>query len=275
MLYCDFSNRDALNTHGPFMMANRVGLMRRKGMDKDIDVDKDDNNSHTNGSRRKSVNPKEMGLDGASLSPTTVDMDIAVKRQYVKQISNLGGVVGRLGVDLDEYDPDEILEAMIDNDVMDDDMDDLSLTSMMLDEGGGRMDHILEPPSPRTNFIMNCINSHKNPMASLIVRKKLSKTMNLNHYGFGNDMALLISENLSGLPFLESVNLADNNLNDAGLVPLMRAVVSIPTLLNLDLSLNSFGMDAANLLGDYLESPQCTLERLRLRSTNLDDFKVY
>jgi Ran GTPase-activating protein (RanGAP) involved in mRNA processing and transport len=162
-----------------------------------------------------------------------------------------------------------VLEALQDNDEDEDDLDDLSLMTMLLESG----EEITEAPSPRTNFIMSCMTEKKNPMASLIVRKKLSKVMNLNHYGFGNDMAVLIADSLSGLPFLQSINLADNNLNDTGLIPLMKAMVSIPTLLQLDLSLNNIGMDAAILLGGYLESDSCALEKLRVKNANIDDFK--
>ena len=192
------------------------------------------------------------------------DAEADAKKLYLKEISNL-----ELGSDEVAYDADDVLEALQDNDEDENDLDSLSLTSLMLEAG----QDITEVPSPRTNFIMSCLKEKRNPMASLIVRKKLSKIMNLNHYGFGNDMAILIAESLSGLPFLQSINMADNNLNDSGLIPLMKAISCIPTLLHLDLSLNNIGMDASILLGEFLESKYCALEKLRVKNANLDDFK--
>jgi hypothetical protein len=103
-----------------------------------------------------------------------VDVDAAVKINYLKEVSNSD--VGSLDA---HYDADDVLETLQDNDEDEDDLDDLSLMTMLLESG----QEITEAPSPRTNFIMSCIREQKNPMASLIVRKKLSKIMNLNHYG--------------------------------------------------------------------------------------------
>jgi hypothetical protein len=182
-LYCAFSNKvgASLNEDIPFMMSNRVGMLTRKDDVSDGPSASGTVNGMSKNNKKTNINSSAGGV----IPPISddIDMDMVVKKQYLKETSNLGSEA----MDFN-YDPDDVLEAMIDNDSIDDDMDDLSLTSMMLENG----EEIAEAPSPRTNFIMNCIKEKKNPMASMIVRKKLSKAMNLSHYGFGNEMAIYL-----------------------------------------------------------------------------------
>lgn len=55
-------------------------------------------------------------------------------------------------------------------------------------------------------------------------------------------MAQLLAESLDGLPGLESINIADNRLTDAGMEPMLKAIANVPTMFELDLSQNVIGM---------------------------------
>lgn len=70
--------------------------------------------------------------------------------------------------------------------------------------------------SPRSRFIAGCFAQKLNPRASLLVRKNLSKQLNLQHLGMGDALAALLAECLSTLPYVQSINIADNMLTDAG-----------------------------------------------------------
>jgi Ran GTPase-activating protein (RanGAP) involved in mRNA processing and transport len=48
------------------------------------------------------------------------------------------------------------------------------------------------------------------------------------------------------------VNIADNNLKDKGLGPLLKALANIPTLVSLDISQNEIGPVSAECLSDFL-----------------------
>ena len=46
--------------------------------------------------------------------------------------------------------------------------------------------------------------------------------MNLNSLGLGDTVAGLLSESLTSIPLLKELHLADNNLTDKGLVPILQ-----------------------------------------------------
>ena len=64
--------------------------------------------------------------------------------------------------------------------------------------------------SPRSKYIAGCMQKRLNPRASLVVRKNMTKQLNLQHHGMGDTMAKLLVESIQGLPFIESINIADN-----------------------------------------------------------------
>ena len=113
-------------------------------------------------------------------------------------------------------------------------MSTLSLRKRLLEEG---KDPTM-PASPRSTYINACLREGVNPRASLVLRKGLSKKLELQSYGMGDDNARLLSTAISSLPFLQSINLANNRLTDDGLYPLILAACFIPGLLELDLSQN-------------------------------------
>jgi hypothetical protein len=58
------------------------------------------------------------------------------------------------------------------------------------------------PVSPRTKFLAGCIKAKMNPRASLILRKKLGKDIDISHMCIGNDIAILLAECLGELPYI-------------------------------------------------------------------------
>lgn len=101
----------------------------------------------------------------------------------------------------------------------------------------------------------------------------MTKQLNLQHLGMGDVLAALLAECVTSLPFVQSINVADNMLTDGGLGPLIMAAREMPGLLELNLSLNEIGPVAAKALFDYLVLPTCPLERLLLNSADVDDFE--
>ena len=129
------------------------------------------------------------------------------------------------------------------------------------------------PNSPRSKYIMKCLNGGVNPRASLIIRKSVTKELNLQHYGMGDEMAQMLAESLADLPFINSINIADNNLTDRGMKPLLDAAITMPKLTTLDMSDNVIGPDTADALACLLTKEPPTLERLILSKADVDDFE--
>ena len=126
-----------------------------------------------------------------------------------------------------------------------------------------------EPLSPRSRYLDACLREGLNPRASMIVRKGFAKGLDLAHHGIGDHMGKVLAECLLTMPFLESIVLADNNLTDVSLGPLVQALVRIPTILHVDLSNNVVGDVASNTLSTYLGNSSCPLRKLVLRSADV------
>lgn len=129
------------------------------------------------------------------------------------------------------------------------------------------------PASPRSTYINACLREGANPRASLVLRKNLTKRLELQSYGMGDDNARLLATSISSLPFLQSINIADNRLTDDGLYPLIIAMSYIPGLLELNLSQNKVDDKASEALKSYMRRPDCPLERLVLNQADVDDFE--
>jgi hypothetical protein len=116
--------------------------------------------------------------------------------------------------------------------------------------------------------------SHLNPRPSLLIRKKISNELRLDHYGMGDSMAITLATVLADLPMVTLLNLCDNNLTDLGLKPLLDKIVVMPNLVELNLSENAIGPLAAEGLGRYLSrKPTIPLRRLFLSKSNVDDYE--
>ena len=127
------------------------------------------------------------------------------------------------------------------------------------------------PLSPRSHYIDSCIRKRLNPRASLILRRKFTKQLSLQHHGIGDEMMCLFADAIINIPCIQSLNLADNNLTDKSLGPIVLAVVKMKELIDLNISFNTIGPVAATSLAHYLSDPNCPLERLVLRRADIDD----
>ena len=50
--------------------------------------------------------------------------------------------------------------------------------------------------SPRTSYLEGCFRENLNPRASLILRKNLTKILNLQHHSIGDKMGIMLAEAL-------------------------------------------------------------------------------
>ena len=129
------------------------------------------------------------------------------------------------------------------------------------------------PSSPRTRYIDACSRQGVAPRVSLLVRRTLSKKLDLRHQGMQDAMCVMLAQSLPGLPYIESINVADNNLTDIGLAPLFDSVAEMEGILELDVSQNEIGPLAAAALSRYLTLWSCSLQMLVLSKADVDDFE--
>jgi hypothetical protein len=127
--------------------------------------------------------------------------------------------------------------------------------------------------SPRTRFLLSCIQENINPRPSLLLRNNFSKELDLHHKGMSNEFAKSLSKSLKELPSIESLNLADNRLTDEGLTPLLLQLSNLSSLGELNLSQNKIGKNSANALYEYLSSANCSLSSLILTQADIDDYE--
>jgi Ran GTPase-activating protein (RanGAP) involved in mRNA processing and transport len=125
--------------------------------------------------------------------------------------------------------------------------------------------------SPRAIFLSGCLKHSLHPRAQVLLRKRLSSTINLAHMGIGNQMAMVLAESLHNLPYLQVLNLCDNNLEDSGLSALLRSIRKHPTIEILDISQNIIDAEAADALARFMGNPECRLQCLRVSDANIDD----
>jgi hypothetical protein len=130
---------------------------------------------------------------------------------------------------------------------------------------------MVDPSTPRTRFIQNCLKKRLNPRSSYVIRKNLSKKLELQHHGMGDEVGTLFAESISGIPHIHSINLKDNNLTDKSLGPILRELFKIKQLISVNLTKNIMGPVAAKCLRGFLQHPECSLEQLILSDSDVDD----
>lgn len=151
---------------------------------------------------------------------------------------------------------------------------DLSITtaqSVAQEEEDAATEYTYRTQSPRAIFINGCLKNKIPPITIALVRKNLTSTINLNHMGIGDKIASILAGCLSSLPYLQVLNLADNNLTDSGLCDLLESAAKHKEIEELDISNNIVGQHASQALGAFLGNPDCRLRSLRLRDANIDD----
>ena len=89
----------------------------------------------------------------------------------------------------------------------------------------------------------------------------MANHMNLSHMTLGDKVVRLLAQALGDLPDVESLDLSDNNITDASVVPLLAIAMdqssstgrsTFASLRQLDLSDNSLGTPSALALAAYL-----------------------
>lgn len=125
--------------------------------------------------------------------------------------------------------------------------------------------------SPRAIFLAGCLQHAIPPVTVALIRKKISSTINLAHMGLGTKIAKVLAPCISAVPYLQLLNLSDNNLDDEGLSVLIRAISRHQSIEILDISQNIIGSDAAGALAEFLGDPECQLQCLRMSNANIDD----
>jgi Ran GTPase-activating protein (RanGAP) involved in mRNA processing and transport len=139
------------------------------------------------------------------------------------------------------------------------------------DEEDAATDFSYRTQSPRAIFINGCLKNKIPPITIALVRRNLTSTINLAHMGIGDKIAGILAGCLSSLPYLQVLNLADNNLADKGLSELLNSASKHKEIEELDISNNTVGTAASKALGAFLANPDCKLRSLRLRDANIDD----
>lgn len=129
--------------------------------------------------------------------------------------------------------------------------------------------------SPRTKYIAACLKKNMNPRMSLILRKRVSADLSLQHQGMGDELGVLFAESLRELPYVHSINIADNNLTDVSIGPILRSIISMSNVTSLNISNNMIDSKSTRALADYLRSKNCTIQKLILQRSDIDDSECH
>lgn len=127
------------------------------------------------------------------------------------------------------------------------------------------------PESPRAIFLSGCVRYRIPPRSIAMLRKRLAPKLNLAHMSIGNQIAIILSEALEKMPYLQVLNISDNNLNDIGLSAIIHSAARHGTLEELDISLNVIDEQAADALATYIGNENCSLKCLKMSSAGIDD----
>ena len=129
------------------------------------------------------------------------------------------------------------------------------------------------PLSPRTRFLAMSVNDNMNPRASLILRKRMGKEINIAHMAIGNKIAAILADCLGDMPFIESLNVNNNALTDEGVAQILQACKKIKGLKRLNISRNKMDDDGSDALAALVEAEDCQLESLIMQVSDVDDFE--
>ena len=147
---------------------------------------------------------------------------------------------------------------------LDDDLDDY-----IYEDQGGKSTYGLN--SPRAIFLSGCLKYNLPPRTQVMIRKRISSTINLAHMGIGNTCAIVLAAAIPFIPHLQLLNLCDNALEDSGLSAIIRAIAKHKHIEILDISQNVIDEDAADALADFIGTSDCYLQCLRMSNANIDD----
>ncbi|GMF15086.1 unnamed protein product [Phytophthora fragariaefolia] len=147
-----------------------------------------------------------------------------------------------------------------------------TLGQAQISMGGSETNQISSVPrSPRALFLGACLAGSQAPPTLLLRKEHNKRAFDFSHQGLGDNFIVRFAACLPELPLVESINVCDNRLTDAGIGCLLRALENKPHLTSLDVSSNPMGIDAANVLRSYIRSNLCTLRVLALNEISLSD----
>ena len=84
-------------------------------------------------------------------------------------------------------------------------------------------------------------------------------------------MAIALAPAIENMPFLQVLILSDNKLEDSGLSAIIRSISKHKDLKVLDISQNKIDSGAATALADFVGSPNCQLDVLKMSVSDIDD----
>jgi len=76
---------------------------------------------------------------------------------------------------------------------------------------------------------------------------------------------------LSTLPILSSLYIANNQITDKSLIPIIKTLSSCKNLIKLDISQNEMSKDGAEFFSEFIASEHCHLIALNMKQMKLDD----
>lgn len=127
--------------------------------------------------------------------------------------------------------------------------------------------------SARVNFVENVIRSDTLPLP-LPIRSTHTVTLDFSSRGLGDNKMMHLTSILTQIPTLKALSVADNELTDLSLCPVIKGVHQHPGMTYLNLSKNRVNWHAAIELGKYLEDGKCKCKTLCLDQVDLDDIEA-
>lgn len=128
--------------------------------------------------------------------------------------------------------------------------------------------------TPSFNFI-NSLKQYliiPNPVA-LVKRKGEASTISVNNHRLGDNYIKCLTSSLNVVDHITTINLSNNRLTDASIIPLLTSIESnsllIKRLINFDISYNKIGSAGATAIKNYIINSDCSLEYLNMEGNNL------
>ena len=130
----------------------------------------------------------------------------------------------------------------------------------------------LYPTSPRSLYLTKLISLNSSP-TNPYYRSRLTTSLNLNARGLGDEKILHLVHCLSSLPFLKTLNIADNGISGATIAEIFNNMRHTTSLMldSIDISSNHMNFESANAIASLLSCEDCKLQKLYLRKTKCDD----
>ena len=123
----------------------------------------------------------------------------------------------------------------------------------------------------REQFLRACISRDLLPRRRLVLRNAPSTELSLSHQGIGDGLGGVFASCLPNMPMVRHLSLADNRLTDDSLESILGSIIKQGNIESVDLSDNVLNQASIKALGDYLGTPGCTLKKLVLSRSDVDD----